>query len=181
MDVQHANHERYASQEAPASLNAQAPVRDDARSGPDPSDNGAAPVLRIVRRYKPLDQAKPSQLRFYSGPWVDTLTEAKNLYRYTMHTDPDNPFPERNATNLGVAHDCLFEALSLLSDDERKERDNGAWLFLSCSVSHDKAKETYQTHKLGMSTLVSNRIVVVNSTNVVGIRSSRMPLLIVGA
>lgn len=61
---------------------------------------------------QPRGEAKPSQLGFYSGPWLDVLVDTRNSYRRMIHTSAGEAFPERNPENLMAAHNILLEAIS---------------------------------------------------------------------
>lgn len=66
---------------------------------------------------------RPTQLRFYSGTWVDVLIAAKNNYRLFVHTD--DPFPERTAASLEDAHGCLLEAIGKFREESQLPLDQG--------------------------------------------------------
>lgn len=123
------------------------------------SDDNACPITgtqRRTRTYKSRDLAKPSQLGFYSGPWLDVLITAKNYYRFSMHTDPLGAFPERNTKNLDFARACLHEAISQAPDVVRDALDNGIYLLLLVATSAYVVVDTLKAHHFGMTSLVSN-------------------------
>jgi hypothetical protein len=91
------------------------------------SDNGAAPVARATRTFRPLEFAKATQLRFYSGLWVEVLRGAKNIHRFSLHTTSGTPFPERNTKSLDFANECIFETIARLTDDQRDALDEGTF------------------------------------------------------
>ena len=66
---------------------------------------------------------RPTQLRFYSGTWVDVLIAAKNNYRLFVHND--DPFPERTAASLEDAHGCLLEAIGKFREESQLSLDQG--------------------------------------------------------
>ncbi|KAH9165647.1 hypothetical protein EDB89DRAFT_2076601 [Lactarius sanguifluus] len=84
------------------------------------SDHDVAPKARSTRTFKPPEDAKPTHLRYYHGtPWYDVLVSAKSFYRMSIHTETSDPFPERSRESLGAAHDCLLEAIALLTTAEQ--------------------------------------------------------------
>ena len=93
------------------------------------SDDDPAPPIRAIRRHKPLEEAKPTNLRFYDGVWHDALVAAKNIYRFSIHADGQNPFPECNDPNLDAAHDSLFEATNQLSREAKEAIDRASGKF----------------------------------------------------
>jgi hypothetical protein len=66
---------------------------------------------------------RPSQLRFYSGTWVDVLLAAKNNYRLFIHNE--DPFPERTSANLEDAHGCLLDAIGTFKEENRLHLNEG--------------------------------------------------------
>ncbi|KAH9164867.1 hypothetical protein EDB89DRAFT_1911835 [Lactarius sanguifluus] len=84
------------------------------------SNHDVAPKARSTRTFKPPEDAKPTHLRYYHGtPWYDVLVSAKSFYRMSIHTETSDPFPERSRESLGAAHDCLLEAIALLTTAEQ--------------------------------------------------------------
>jgi hypothetical protein len=69
---------------------------------------------------------RPSQLRFYSGTWVDVLTAAKNNYRLLIHKE--DPFPERTTANLEDAHLCLLDAIGKFKEETELPLDEGMYV-----------------------------------------------------
>lgn len=69
---------------------------------------------------------RPSQLRFYSGTWIDTLIAAKNNYRLFIHTE--DPFPERTSESLEDARNCLLEAIAKFKEESQLPLDGGMLL-----------------------------------------------------
>lgn len=76
--------------------------------------NGSVKITCAACNLKAFSEAKPSQLGFYAGPWVNVLIIARNNYRRLIHTV--NPFPEWNADSLKDAHDILLEAITEYED-----------------------------------------------------------------
>ena len=66
---------------------------------------------------------RPSQLRFYSGTWVDVLILAKNNYRLFIHNE--DPFPERTAVSLEDARGCLLDAIGKFKEESQLPLDDG--------------------------------------------------------
>jgi hypothetical protein len=66
---------------------------------------------------------KPSQLRFYSGSWVDILTNAK--YRHRLFINTVAPFPERTTKGLADAHRSLLDAIGEFKEEKRLPLDQG--------------------------------------------------------
>jgi hypothetical protein len=66
---------------------------------------------------------RPTQLRFYSGTWVDVLIAAKNNYRLFIHNE--DPFPERTAISLDDARGCLLEAIGKFREETQLPLDEG--------------------------------------------------------
>lgn len=73
----------------------------------------------------------PTQLRFYSGSWVDVLKDAKHQYRLYLHTEAEEPFPERSHNSITEARDCLLEAIGKFQDEVKLPLDEGLSLSLS--------------------------------------------------
>ena len=98
------------------------PTDDDVDDHSDASNTNAG----VVRRRSRLNNAQPdpTQLRFYSGSWVDVLKNAKYQYRLCIHTD--EPFPERSPDSLSDAHECLLEAIGKFQDEMRLPLDEGS-------------------------------------------------------
>jgi hypothetical protein len=71
----------------------------------------------------------PTQLRFYSGSWVDVLKDAKYHYRLYIHTE--EAFPERSRESLSEAHNYLLEAIAKFQKEVRLELDEGPSHFFS--------------------------------------------------
>ena len=67
------------------------------------------------------DNIRPSQLRFYSGTWIDVLIAAKNNYRLFIHNV--DPFPERTAASLDDARDCLLDAIGKFKESQHPLED----------------------------------------------------------
>ena len=64
-----------------------------------------------------------SQLRFYSGTWIDVLIVAKNNYRLFIHTE--DPFPERTVLSLEDAWACLLDAIGKFKEESQLPLDEG--------------------------------------------------------
>ena len=94
----------------------------DVSDGSNPPDNTTIRVRRRNMNTTPV----PTQLRFYSGCWLDVLKDAKFQYRLYIHTE--DPFPERSRDSLSDAHKCLLEAISKFQEEVKLE--------LKESVSH---------------------------------------------
>ena len=65
--------------------------------------------------------AKPTQLSFYSGSWVDVLQGVKNLYHLWIHTQ--DPFPECN-------QNTLMDAIGRFEEEWKIPLDKGSFIFL---------------------------------------------------
>jgi hypothetical protein len=50
-------------------------------------------------------------------------------YRVFIHSDADNPFPERNTPNLNQAHDFILEAVECLEEGDKELLDDGVPFF----------------------------------------------------
>lgn len=79
----------------------------------DASDHGDRRP-RATRNSKSQGDPKPSQLGFYSGPWVDVLVQARNRYRKHIHTT--EPFPERTTEKLKDVRVILLEEIGEYKD-----------------------------------------------------------------
>jgi hypothetical protein len=66
---------------------------------------------------------RSSQLRFYSGTWVDILVAAKNNYRLFINNE--DPFPERTAASLEDAQGCLLDAIGKFKQESQCSLDEG--------------------------------------------------------
>ncbi|KAF8811157.1 hypothetical protein BYT27DRAFT_7208610 [Phlegmacium glaucopus] len=108
---------------------------DDADDTEHSEDNMDIQPRRRQRRTANNDM-KPSQLRFYSGTWVDVLIAAKNNYRLFVHTE--DPFPERTAASLEDAHRCLLDAVGSFTEENKLPLD----------------EDVYNKYSSGMSALV---------------------------
>jgi hypothetical protein len=73
--------------------------------------------------------AKPTQMWYYSGAWVDILKAAKNCYRLYLHTATADAFPECNMDSLQDANDCLLEVIA-------QHKDNHNAILLDEGMSH---------------------------------------------
>lgn len=62
-----------------------------------------------------------SQLRFYSGTWVDVLIAAKNNYRLFIHNE--DSFPERTVASLEDARACLLDAIGKFREESQLPLD----------------------------------------------------------
>ncbi|KAH9047212.1 hypothetical protein EDB84DRAFT_1620170 [Lactarius hengduanensis] len=99
----------------------------------DSSDDNRAPVPRSGRTFKPIELAKPTHLRFYSGIWRDVLIAAKTYNRLVIHAEGKLPFPERNRNGLRSAHGCILEAIGHLENGELARFDDPIY----CTYKHD--------------------------------------------
>ncbi len=127
-DHQLANREHQPSQRASATPN-NAPNDTPTHDGHDDLDDNGVPLpprTRATRNMKKPEDAKPNQINFYAGPWVEALLLARNYHRLYIHCDTENPFPERNAHTLQLTHSFLLEAIEYLSEDDREALDHGA-------------------------------------------------------
>ena len=101
------------------------PVEDEDENA---SDNcGKKP--RATRNSKSHSDPKPSQFGYYSGPWADVLIIARNNYRKFIHTN--NPFPERNSSNLQDANNSLLEAIAEYQE-ENNDLDKSLFFLYLC-------------------------------------------------
>lgn len=112
---------------------------DDARhdNTVDTDDNDgdvsdAAAGITIRRRSNLKTERLPTQLRFYSGCWVDVLKDAK--YHYRLHIHTEEPFPERSRNSLTVAHERLLEAIGKFQEEVKLELDEGLLQFFSIEI-----------------------------------------------
>ncbi|KAH9040937.1 hypothetical protein EDB85DRAFT_1886607 [Lactarius pseudohatsudake] len=99
----------------------------------DSSDDNRAPAPRSSRTFKPIELAKPTHLRFYSGIWRDVLIAAKTYNRLVIHAEGKLPFPERNRNGLRSAHGCILEAIGHLENGELARFDDPIY----CTYKHD--------------------------------------------
>ncbi|KAH9010156.1 hypothetical protein EDB85DRAFT_2161766 [Lactarius pseudohatsudake] len=99
----------------------------------DSSDDNRAPAPRSGRTFKPIELAKPTHLRFYSGIWRDVLIAAKTYNRLVIHAEGKLPFPERNRNGLRSAHGCILEAIGHLENGELARFDDPIY----CTYKHD--------------------------------------------
>ena len=93
----------------------------------DDSDDSSDTNVRVQRRSNLNTAPLPTQLRFYSGCWVDVLKEAK--YQYRLHIHTEDPFPERTRESLADAHECLVEAIAKFQQEVKLELDEGLLSF----------------------------------------------------
>ncbi|KAH9174835.1 hypothetical protein EDB89DRAFT_1904387 [Lactarius sanguifluus] len=82
----------------------------------DSSDDNGAPAPRSTRTFRPIELAKPINLRFYSGIWCDVLITAKTYHRLAIHAESNLLFPEHNKDGLQNAHECILEAIGCLEN-----------------------------------------------------------------
>lgn len=92
----------------------------------------AAAGITIRRRSNLKTERLPTQLRFYSGCWVDVLKDAK--YHYRLHIHTEEPFPERSRNSLTVAHERLLEAIGKFQEEVKLELDGGLLQFFSIEI-----------------------------------------------
>jgi hypothetical protein len=92
------------------------------------SDNDEGVVSHAICNSKPHGEAKPSQLGFYSGPWINVPVTARNHYRKMIHTM--DPFLEWTPENLRDAHDYLLETIAEHQDDGGQPLDQGVFIFI---------------------------------------------------
>ena len=117
---------------------------------------------RATRNSKSNGDAKPNQLGFYSGAWVDILITARNNFRKMIHAEsgPTHPsFPERNPENLRRAQDHLIEAVAEYSEENGQQLDNGmSQVILQVSLPSLKLTnniiEVYNINSSGMISYV---------------------------
>ena len=108
------------------------PRNDNASDTDDDGDNPGGNTNVPVRRCQNLNNTVPipTQLRFYSGCWVDVLKDAKYQYRFRIHTD--EPFPEHSHDSLANAHESLIEAIGKFHAEVKLELNEGSLqLFLT--------------------------------------------------
>ena len=94
---------------------------EDEDDSEDEVNQDAGPKIRRPRTLN--NDIRSSQLRFYSGTWVDILTAAKNNYRLFIHNE--DPFPERSSADLEDAHVCLLDAVGKFKEDPQLTIDEG--------------------------------------------------------
>ncbi|KAH9021266.1 hypothetical protein EDB85DRAFT_2152552, partial [Lactarius pseudohatsudake] len=99
----------------------------------DSSDDNRAPVPHSGRTFKPIELAKPTHLRFYSGIWRNVLITAKTYNRLVIHAEGKLPFPERNRNGLRSAHGCILEAIGHLENGELVRFNDPIY----CTYKHD--------------------------------------------
>ncbi|KAH9008670.1 hypothetical protein EDB85DRAFT_2164010 [Lactarius pseudohatsudake] len=115
------------------------------------------PSAPLGRTFKPIELAKPTHLRFYSGIWRDVLIAAKTYNRLVIHAEGKLPFPERNRNGLRSAHGCILEAIGHLENGELARFDDHTPFFLtnSCFIRRHFTA-IYCTYKHDMIILVLN-------------------------
>ena len=121
-EVTHERHHPAGESHIHSSSQAHTASYDALDVNPEASDNeedgdgsdGSVKITRAACNSKHHGEAKPSQLGFYAGTWIDVLIIARNNYRKLIHTV--DPFPERNADSLKNAHDILLEAIAEYED-----------------------------------------------------------------
>ena len=96
----------------------------------DSIDVAGKQIVRKTRNSRPAAAARPNQLRFYTGSWIDILTNAKNWYRLKLHCVLMNPFPERSAATLNEAHKCILDAVGCHLEEESNELEDSVFLFI---------------------------------------------------
>jgi hypothetical protein len=90
----------------------------------DEDEDEDTEVTRRKRRSRTSNgDIRASQLRFYSGIWVDVLVAAKNNYRLFIHNE--EPFPERTSISLEDARMCLLDALGKFQEERQLPLDEG--------------------------------------------------------
>ena len=75
-----------------------------------------------------MHTAKPTQLSFYSGSWVDVLQGVKILYCLWIHTQ--DPLPEHNQNTLTDVHACLMDAIGWFEEEWKIPLDKGSFILL---------------------------------------------------
>jgi hypothetical protein len=116
------------------------------------SDNGKT-ANRATRNSKSHGDAKPSQLGYYRGAWLDVLIAARNNYRKMIHTS--NPFPERNPDNLREAHNFLLEAIAEHTD-QGGQLDECSFILSFSFLKHaNNMIAVYNANSFGMTAYVS--------------------------
>ena len=103
----------------------------DADADDEDEDEVAKPKQRRSRTLN--SDIRATQLRFYSGTWVDVLIAAKNNYRLFIHND--DPFPERTASSLEDARNCLLDAVGKFKEEIRLPLDDGMLFFSFLTVT----------------------------------------------
>ena len=124
--------------------------------GDNDEGNKGHPKRRRARTTN--EDKKPSQLRFYSGPWVDVLVAAKHNYRLFINTE--DPFPERGPESLEDAHHCLLKAISTFKAERKIPLDQGMFICQCSSAqsSNTCLAEVYNQYSSGMTALVSHEV-----------------------
>lgn len=95
----------------------EADIDDDDVDADDDNESTGEPNRKRAKRNSktPHDNpAKPTQLKFYRGGWVDVLELAKKFFRH--HIAIKCAFPDRE-TEFRSATDCLTEAIKQWEDD----------------------------------------------------------------
>jgi hypothetical protein len=118
----------------------------------------------VSRSSKSRRQPRSSQLGFYQADWADILTSAKAFFRLHIYTV--DPFPERcNNKDFEEAHKCLLDAFdNYMCENENATYDEGGCRF-PVLFPADNVVGVYQSHKIGMITLVSRFMPVKGFTN----------------
>jgi len=76
----------WTASQANPDVNVTSPEADVKNHDGNVSNNGEKTTTCAAHNSKPCGEAKPSQLGFYSGPWLDVLIDARNNYRKMVHT-----------------------------------------------------------------------------------------------
>ena len=102
----------WTASQANPDVNITSPEADVENHDGNVSNNGEKMTTHAACNSKPHGEAKPSQLGFYSDPWLNVLIGARNNYRKMVHTSAYEGFLEHNAQNLTVAHNILLKSIS---------------------------------------------------------------------
>jgi hypothetical protein len=146
------------SQEQVPAVPASTSAQGQAEVGAEISNDASTTVARAARHSQPAEKAKPSQLRYYTGLWVEVLITAKNLYRLSLHTKVP-PFPTRGRDTLNAAQDHILEAYEGLDENMKKELDMSKLFFPFTSFHRLFTPiDVFARCRLGMMTLVSKLV-----------------------
>ena len=118
-------------------------------------DNAILPQARAKQNSKKsYRELHPHHLGFYSGAWYDALVDAKNRYRFFIHTQ--KPFPDRNINSLRDAQECLIDAVEnyLQNGIQLNEGTVNDQLLIYTIVTNNIVTAVYNAHRSSMTSLV---------------------------
>jgi hypothetical protein len=124
-------------------------------------ENDHSGKTRATRNSKSQGDAKPSQLGFYHGTWVNILIDARNNYRKRIHSSQHDPFPERNTESLRDAQDLLLEVISDFRD-RGTQVDEGLFIFSFLKLTNNMIG-VYNRYCTGMIAYVSYNVFLLNT------------------